>query len=198
MWVRQEHEVDFLEPLVRANRYQGKTFGVSPFADAAGLWYARRKLESLGLDPPTTWDELRKAGHALVENGLARADGDARRCHGRGDDRVLPDRGVGLERRARARAGGVSLGSRSTAQALRFLRRLVEERIVPPEVVGYGWDHAVQLMAEGRPLSAWVGSTRLRLSPRRSESITTTSGSTSASRESPPARRDRRRASQAG
>ena len=35
VWVRDEHEVDFLEPLVRANRYQGKTFGVSPFADAS-------------------------------------------------------------------------------------------------------------------------------------------------------------------
>ena len=37
VWVRDEHEVDFLEPLVRANRYQGKTFGVSPFADARAL-----------------------------------------------------------------------------------------------------------------------------------------------------------------
>ena len=150
VWVRDEHEVDFLEPLVRANRYQGKTFGVSPFADAAGLWYARRKLESLGLDPPTTWDELRKAGHALVENGL------------RGP-MVMPGGAMAGETTAYCliavlasnaahvlEPGGVSLGSRSTAQALRFLRRLVEERIIPPEVVGYGWDHAVQLMAEGR------------------------------------------------
>ena len=45
---------------------------------------------------------------------------------------------------------GVSLSSRATAQALRFLRRLIEERIVPSEVVGYEWDHAVRLLAEGR------------------------------------------------
>ncbi len=149
-WVRDEHEVDFLEPLVRANRYQGKTFGVSPFADASGLWYARRKLESLGLDPPTTWEELRRAGHALVEDGL------------RGP-MVMPGGAMAGETTAYCLIAvlasnaahvlepeGVSLGSRSTAQALRFLRRLVEERIVPAEVVGYGWDHAVQLLAEGR------------------------------------------------
>ena len=40
-WVVDEHEVDFLAPLVRVNRYEGKTFGVSPFADVAGLWYRR-------------------------------------------------------------------------------------------------------------------------------------------------------------
>jgi multiple sugar transport system substrate-binding protein len=149
-WVRHEHEADFLEPLVRANRYEGKTFGVSPFADASGLWYRRQKLESLGLEPPTTWDELRRAGRALAAGGLrspmvmpggTRAGETTAYCL----IAVLASNGahvLGPE--------GVSLGSRSTAQALRFLRRLVEERIVPPEVVGYGWDHAVRLLAEGK------------------------------------------------
>ena len=149
-WVRHEHEVDFLEPLVRANRYNGKTFGVSPFADASGLWYRRQKLESVGLDPPTTWDELRRAGRALAAGGLrspmvmpggTRAGETTAYCL----IAVLASNGAHVLEPA-----GVSLGSRSTAQALRFLRRLVEERIVPSEVVGYGWDHAVRLLAEGK------------------------------------------------
>jgi ABC-type glycerol-3-phosphate transport system substrate-binding protein/DNA-binding transcriptional regulator YhcF (GntR family) len=149
-WVRQEHETDFLEPLVRANRYEGQTFGVSPFADASGLWYRRQKLESLGLDPPTTWDELRRAGHALAANGLrspmvmpggTRAGETTAYCL----IAVLASNGAHV-----LEPKGVSLGSRSTAQALRFLRRLVEEGIVPAEVVGYGWDHAVRLLAEGK------------------------------------------------
>lgn len=149
-WVRQEHEADFLEPLVRANRYEGKTFGVSPFADASGLWYRRQKLESLGLDSPTTWDELRRAGHALAANGLGspmvmpggtRAGETTAYCL----IAVLASNGAHV-----LDSEGVSLGSRSTAQALRFLRRLLEEGIVPAEVVGYGWDHAVRLLAEGK------------------------------------------------
>ncbi|MBA3376138.1 MAG: extracellular solute-binding protein [Actinobacteria bacterium] len=149
-WVRHEHETDFLEPLVRANRYGGKTFGVSPFADASGLWYRRKKLDSLGLAPPTTWAELRTAGHALAEDGLR-------------SPMVMPGGGMAGETTAYCliavlasngahvlEPAGVSLGSRGTAQALRFLRRLVEERIVPSEVVGYDWTQPVRLLAEGR------------------------------------------------
>ncbi len=148
-WVRQEHEVDFLEPLVRANRYEGKTFGVSPFADASGLWYSRRRLESLGLSPPATWAELRTAGNALAAAGVR-------------TPMVMPGGGMAGETTAYCliavlasngahvlESAGVSLGSRATAQALRFLRRLVEERIVPPEVVGYDWSQPVRLLAEG-------------------------------------------------
>ena len=69
-WVREEHEVDFLEPLVRANRYEGKTFGVSPFADASGLWYSRRKLESLGLDAADDLDRAANGRTALAAGGL--------------------------------------------------------------------------------------------------------------------------------
>ena len=150
VWVRQEHEVDFLAPLVRSNRYEGRTYGVSPFADASGLWYSRDRFGSLGLAPPTTWAELRAAGHALMQDGLA-------------GPMVIPGGGMAGETTTYCliavlasnaahvlEPDGVSLSSRATAQALRFLRRLIEERIVPSEVVGYEWDHAVRLLAEGR------------------------------------------------
>ena len=149
-WVREEHEVDFLEPLVRSNRYEGKTYGVSPFADASGLWYSRDRFESLGLAPPATWAELRAAGHALIADGLHSpmvipGGGMAGETTTYCLIAVLASNGANVLER-----DGVSLSSRATAQALRFLRRLIEERIVPPEVVGYEWDHAVRLLAEGR------------------------------------------------
>src|SRR5205814_1791326 len=50
-WLAREHEGDFLEPLAAADRYEGQTYGVSAFADVAGLWYRRRELESLGAGP---------------------------------------------------------------------------------------------------------------------------------------------------
>ena len=193
VWVRQEHEVDFLEPLVRANRYEGKTFGVSPFADASGLWYSRDRF---GVARPRT---ARRRGPSCerpatrsMQDGLARP-------------MVMPGGGMAGETTTYCLIAvlasngahvleptGVSLSSRATAQALRFLRRLVEERIVPSEVVGYEWDHAVRLLAEGRaalslggiyegadarrgarsPPPRRLGSLRLHACPGRAEGIT--------------------------
>jgi len=149
-WVRDEHELDFLESLVRTNRYDGKTFGVSPFADASGMWYRRGELESRGLEAPATWAELREVGRAIADSGLpspiAMPGGSIA-----GETTAycliafLASNGVRVLEPA-----GVTLASRETAQALRFLRGLVEERVVSPEVVGYDWNHAARLMAEGR------------------------------------------------
>ena len=44
---------------------------------------------------------------------------------------------------------GVMLGSPATAQALRFLRSLVEDGLVPLDVVGYEWNQTIRLLAEG-------------------------------------------------
>ena len=69
-WVRYEHELDFLEPLVSSNRSGGRTFGVSAFGSVAGIWYRRRELAALGLEPPRTWEELRAVARALAASGL--------------------------------------------------------------------------------------------------------------------------------
>ena len=147
-WVVDEHEVDFLAPLVRVNRYGGRTFGVSPFADVAGLWYRRDDLESLGLEPPATWNDLRTVGRAFAEAGVR-------------SPIVMPGGSLAGEATAYfliaflASNGaqvlgpeGVTLGSPATAQALRFLRSLVEEGLVPLDVVGYEWNETIRLLAD--------------------------------------------------
>ena len=157
-WVREEHEVDFLEPLVRVNRYEGRTFGVSPFADVAGLWYRRDELERLRLAPPVTWADLRTVGRAFADAGT--------RC-----PIVMPGGSLAGEATAYfliaflASNGaqvlgpeGVTLGSPATAQALRFLRSLVEEGLVPLDVVGYEWNQTIRLLAEGHAALSFGGS----------------------------------------
>ena len=69
--MRGERMRDFLEPLVAANRYEGRTYGVSPLANVAGLWYRRAELGALGFEPPTTWTELRAVARAAAQNGIA-------------------------------------------------------------------------------------------------------------------------------
>ena len=51
---------------MEVNQYGGRTFGVATFASVAGLWYRRHELESLELEPPVTWGELRSVARALA------------------------------------------------------------------------------------------------------------------------------------
>ena len=198
-WVRQEHEVDFLEPLVRANRYEGKTFGVSAFADASGLWYSRRKLESAR---PRTADDLGRAANG--RSGARRrrrshAHGHAGRRHRRRDDHVLPDRGPRLQRRTRPRAGGREprlAGDRAGA-SLPAPPGRGAHRPVGGGGLRVGPCGSLAGRRTRRALSS-AASTRRRRSPRRSGSTTTTSGITSASHVFPPGPREHRRASRAG
>ena len=156
-WIRNEHEVDFLQPLAASNRYEGRTFGIPAFADVAGLWYRRRELESRGLAPPSTWTQLREVARALADDGLRHPI-------------VMPGGSRGGETTAYCliafltsngatvlQPDGVSLGSRETAQALRFLRSLVETGAMSTEVVAYEWNRPIRLLAEGHAAISFGG-----------------------------------------
>jgi multiple sugar transport system substrate-binding protein len=157
-WVRDVHEVDFLEPLVTANKCGERTFGVSAFASLAGLWYRRGELEAVGSPPPHTWADLRTVARALCRNGMSHPI-------------VMPGGSKGGETTAYcliaflASNGGsvldqaiVSLDSRETGQALRFLRSLIEEGLMAPDVVGYEWTRPIRLLAEGKAAISFGGS----------------------------------------
>ena len=157
-WVRDELEVDFLDALVAANRYDGRTFGVSAFADVAGFWFRRQDLEELDLAPPASWKELRDVARALARNG-------------RPHPIVMPGGSRGGETTAYCLISflasntavvlapdGVTLDSRETAQTLRFLRSLIEEGLMAAEVVAHEWDRPVRMLAEGDASISFGGS----------------------------------------
>jgi multiple sugar transport system substrate-binding protein len=56
----------------------------------------------------------------------------------------------------------VTLGSRATAQALRFLRSLIDEGLMSPEVLGYEWTRPIRLLAEGKAAISFGGSYEAR------------------------------------
>jgi multiple sugar transport system substrate-binding protein len=157
-WVRYEHDTDFLEPLVSSNRADGRTFGVSAFGSVAGVWYRREALDALGLSPPQTWDELRAAAAALARDGLAHP-------------LALPGGSKGGETTAycliaflasngaRVLNGeGVTLDAPETVETLAFLRSLIDDDLVTPEVVGYEWTRPIRLLAEGKAALSVGGS----------------------------------------
>jgi multiple sugar transport system substrate-binding protein len=157
-WVHDEHETDFLDALVAANTYAGRTFGVSAFADVAGFWYRRRELEAVRLEPPSTWSELRAVARALAARGMPFPI-------------VMPGGSRGGETTAYClisflasnsadvlSRGGVSLHSRETAQVLRFLRSLVDDGLMSPDVVAYEWDRPIRQLAAGEAAISFGGS----------------------------------------
>lgn len=150
-WVRREHDVDFLSSLADADRYQGHTFGVSAFAEVAGLWYSKRKLRAAGLEVPTTWSELAAAARTLhaahpasaplaIPGGTAGGETTAYCLIG-----LLASNGVDVIDDA-----GIGIGSAASAQTMRFLRRLVTDDCLPATAVGYEWDRAIHLLADGQ------------------------------------------------
>jgi multiple sugar transport system substrate-binding protein len=156
-WIKQEYERDFLPPLVRANRYDGRTYGVSAFADVAGLWYRRRELEKVQVAPPRTWAELRSVGRALakrVKRPIVMPGGS------QGAETTAYCLIAFLASNSAAVLDGdqVVLDSPATVEALRFLRSLVEDGSMPPDVVAYDWDRSTTMLAEGQAAISFGGS----------------------------------------
>jgi multiple sugar transport system substrate-binding protein len=158
-WLREEYEADFLQPFVTANRFNTQTVAVQAEADVAGLWYRRRALEALGLEPPRSWAGLVAAGRALA---AAKRFSQAIVLPGgsRGGETttycllaLLASNGVSVLSPA-----GVTIDSPGTVEALAFLRELVETGLVSSEAVSYEWDRPIRLLAQGHAAISFGGS----------------------------------------
>ena len=147
-WVRHEHEADFLPPLVAANRFAGRTYGVAVYATVSGIWCR-------GLEPPATWAALRAAARATglahpiaMTGGLAGGETTSFALLGAlASNGVVP---LGPE--------GIAIDTPGTVQTLRFLRALVDDGLMPAAVVDYGWARPAELLAGGDAAIAFSGS----------------------------------------
>jgi multiple sugar transport system substrate-binding protein len=148
-WVAGEYRQDFLAPFVDANSYDGKAVAVQAEADVAGLWYRREVLRAAGSPVPTSWASLRETalavsrvfeGAPLVLPGGSRGGEATTYCL----LALLASNGVEV-------LGGstVTIGSPGTVQCLRFLRKLIDDGLVPRDVVTFEWDRSIRLLAHG-------------------------------------------------
>lgn len=162
-WIEAEHKRDFFEPFQQANRHEGATFAVQAEADVAGVWYATDVLRAAGHDAPSSWSELAATArvartygweHPLVMPGGAQGGETTTYCllaFLAANDAAVLDR------------DGVRLDSPQTVETLRFLRSLVEEGLMPIDVVDYEWDEPIGLLAEGRAAISVGGSYEARM-----------------------------------
>ncbi|WP_205855898.1 ABC transporter substrate-binding protein, partial [Phytoactinopolyspora endophytica] len=57
----------FARGIVDATSYDGKLYGLAPVVNTIGIFYNAEVLDEEGVEPPTTWDELRSAAADLTE-----------------------------------------------------------------------------------------------------------------------------------
>jgi len=61
----------FFDPLLAAFQFDGQTFGLPKDASPLALFTNPDLLAEAGVEPPTTWDELRSASEALTSDDVA-------------------------------------------------------------------------------------------------------------------------------
>lgn len=72
-----DYDVDtsgFADGILEAATYEGEVYGLAPTVNTLGLFYNETLLAEAGIEPPTTWEELKTASAALTtgdQYGLA-------------------------------------------------------------------------------------------------------------------------------
>ena len=182
-WVHQQHEVDFIDALVAANRYEaGRSASRrSRTSPGSGTGVASSRKRGSGFPPH---GESCAARHERCSRTACLTRSSCRRLARGRDNGLLPDLVPRLERsrRARARRGEPRLAQDRTG--VRFLRSLVDDGLMSADVVGYEWIVPYACSPRGRR-SASAAATRRRRLPGRSAFRFASSGITSASRPSP-------------
>lgn len=149
-WVAREFTEDFLTPFVTGYRHHGQIYAVPEEANVAGLWSRADVLDRLSLEIPRTWDEM-LAALAAVQSANGGTVPLAMPAGFKAGETttycllsILAANGVEV-----IGSGAVRLDCAGTVEALRFIRRLVEEGYLLTDSVTYDCDHAPLLLARG-------------------------------------------------
>jgi multiple sugar transport system substrate-binding protein len=59
----------YYDSILKAGTYQGKVYGLAPGVNGLALFYNKDLLDAAGVQPPSTWDELKSAAAKLTKDG---------------------------------------------------------------------------------------------------------------------------------
>lgn len=153
-WIASEKH-DFFP----AFEHEEQTYAVSAEGNVAGLWYHYATFRRHGIEVPTTWPELIEVGRRLLTLEPKKLPLAMPLGSGAGEattyclTALLATNGAGVER-----LGEITLDSPTAAEALSFVRLLVNNGILDVKAVAYEWDRAPELLGSGRA-SMSVGGT---------------------------------------
>lgn len=163
-WLTDSFQSDALGPLSGANTHGGRTYAAAAEADVAGLWYRRDVFDAADLEAPTTWTEL-----ADVARGISKHNPDiyplvmSGGCRGGEATTYSLLAWLASNNATVLDAEAVTLDSGRTVDALRFLRTLIVEDLMPREVVSMSRKGPIRLLADGDAAMSFGGSYEARI-----------------------------------
>lgn len=60
----------FAKEILEAGTFEGKVYGLAPTVNTIALFYNTTMLKEAGVEPPTTWDELKASAKALTHDDV--------------------------------------------------------------------------------------------------------------------------------
>jgi raffinose/stachyose/melibiose transport system substrate-binding protein len=140
--------------------YDGKIYGIPGEMETVGLYYNVAVFEDLGIEPPTSLDELREVCEAIREGGLVpMAFGDQEGWEGSHLLSMALSSAIGAERMEALLAGEESWESPEVVDALRFWQEANENGWLPESPTSVDYDTMTSLYISGEaamiPTGSW-------------------------------------------
>jgi multiple sugar transport system substrate-binding protein len=149
-WGQIDH---YFPDILQSSLWQGKNYGLPNSCGCLGLYYNADMLEQAGVQPPTTWSELRSAAKKLTRNGIYGFATAATKTF-EGTFEFLPFL-------RQAGADWDTLDSPAATQALQFLVDLIKDGSLSPEVVNWAQPDSFQQFTSGSAAMVQNGSWQL-------------------------------------
>lgn len=143
----------YFSSILESSSWQGQHYGLPNSCDCLGLYYNADMLEQAGIEPPTTWDELRSAARKLTKNGVYGFATAATKTM-EGTFEFLPFL-------REAGADWNTLDSPAATQALQFLVDLVNDGSLSQEVINWAQPDSITQFISGSAAMVQNGSWQL-------------------------------------
>lgn len=143
----------YFPSILGSSTWQAKHYGLPDTSDCLGLYYNADMLEQAGVQPPTTWAELRSAAKKLTKKGVY-GFATAASKDMEGTFEFLPFL-------RQAGADWATLDSPAATQALQFLVDLINDGSLSKEVINWAQPDSFQQFLDGSAAMVQNGSWQL-------------------------------------
>ncbi len=171
----KEEQKKYLPPVIDANQYRGKIYGLPLFIDSGMLYYRKDLLDKYGFKPPQTWQELVKQAEFIMKKEKQKGNliygysGQFKQYEGLVCDMmefILSNNGWILN--PETSEPGIQL--KPAVEAVRFVRDRIIGNIAPQGVLTYQEPESLDLFVQGKAVfhRNWPYAWRISNDPERS------------------------------
>ncbi len=150
-----EEQKKYLPPVISANQYKGKIYGLPLFIDSGMLYYRKDLLEKYGFNPPATWQELVKQAELIMKKEQQKGNiiygysGQFKQYEGLVCDMIefiLSNNGWILN----PETSKPVIQEKPAVDAVRFVRDKIIGNIAPEGVLTYQEPESLDLFVQGK------------------------------------------------